>query len=208
MAAGEKAGDWWTEMGGKIDTSKWRAVRAAFVARWLIPMKNTHKKEQTKYELATLHLTLEEIGTTVEFRGRMVPAHIAFSGKALVLVQAIEDPTGLLVEDTRRTLPNAARKFIANETYDAWQEFHDGMTAIRIPALEEATREAETGERLKRIEQALSLGWGMAEQLEHADNPQNSDPNQSEDAGHATDPSHFPTQQMLGAFMLLHQNQA
>ncbi|KAF8498277.1 hypothetical protein JB92DRAFT_979550 [Gautieria morchelliformis] len=156
MAAGEQAGDWWAEMGGRIDTSKWRIVKAAFVAKWPIPTKNMHEKEQTKYELATLHLTPEELGTMVEFRGKMVPAHVAFAGKALALAQAIEDPTGLLVEDVRRTLPNAVRKLIVNETYDTWQEFHDGMT--RIPALEEATREAETGERLERIEQALSLG--------------------------------------------------
>jgi hypothetical protein len=133
-------------------------VEAAFETKWPTPKKNAHEKAQTRYELATLRLTPEEVGTTVEFRGKTVPAHVAYAGKALTLAQSIEDPTGLLVEDARRTLPNTVRKLIANETYATWQEFHDSLTAIRIPALEEATRETEMGERLERIEQALSCG--------------------------------------------------
>ncbi|KAF8521492.1 hypothetical protein JB92DRAFT_3111117 [Gautieria morchelliformis] len=90
-----------------------------------------------------LRIKVEEVGEMVEYRTRTVPTHHAFVEKTLTLAMAIGDTSGLLIDEVRRNLPDTIRKLITNESYANWQEFHDSMLAIRMPALAEAKRDVD-----------------------------------------------------------------
>ncbi|KAF8468740.1 hypothetical protein JB92DRAFT_2838519 [Gautieria morchelliformis] len=143
MMPAEESGDWWEEMRTKINRTKWGEVKQVFEMKWSVPKKTGNEREQKRYELAGVRIKAEEVGETVEYRGRTVPTHHAFAEKTLTLAMAIGDTPGLLIDEVCRNLPDAIRKLITNESYANWQEFHDSMLAIRMPALAEAKRDAD-----------------------------------------------------------------
>ena len=107
-------------MRNRIDRTKWGEVRRAFEAKWLAPKRNANEQEMKRYELAKLRIKPEEVGETVEYRGRKVPTHHAFAGKALTLGTTIGNTSGLLIDEVCKNLPDAIRKLIVNETYVNW----------------------------------------------------------------------------------------
>ncbi|KAF8492471.1 hypothetical protein JB92DRAFT_3237561 [Gautieria morchelliformis] len=143
MMPAEESGDWWEEMRTKINRTKWGEVKRVFEMKWPIPKKSGNEREQKRYELAGLRIKAEEVGETVEYRGRTIPTHHAFAEQTLMLVMAIGETSGLLIDEVRRNIPDVICKLIANESYANWQEFHDSMPAIRMSALAEAKRDTD-----------------------------------------------------------------
>ncbi|KAF8486641.1 hypothetical protein JB92DRAFT_2836675 [Gautieria morchelliformis] len=127
MMPAEESGEWWEDMRGRIDRTKWREVKEVFETKWLVPKRSGNEQELKRYELTGLRITPEEVGETVEYRGRTVPTHHAFAEKTLTLVVTIGDTSGLLIDETRRNLPDAIRKLIVNESYANWQGFHNNI---------------------------------------------------------------------------------
>ncbi|KIJ35098.1 hypothetical protein M422DRAFT_34809 [Sphaerobolus stellatus SS14] len=157
MEDGYEAGDWWDEMKEKEKTAvtTMEGIKALFEKKWPKMKKTGMEKETKKWALMGLRMKEEDVGKTIEFRGREVLSHRAFATQALELATAIGDTSGLLIDTVRQHLPEAIQRLILNESYETWQEFHDSLVKIKLPAIEVAQRDAEVISRFTHLTHML-----------------------------------------------------
>ncbi|HEV7738119.1 MAG TPA: hypothetical protein VGO47_12215, partial [Chlamydiales bacterium] len=161
MADGEEAGDWWEE----VQESKEEEVRTMagimklFNEKWPKPKKTGLEKEAKKWELTGLHIKPQDVGMTADYHGKQTLTHHILAFQALKLSKEVGDTSGLLIDTVRSNLPDAVRRAIANETFNNWQEFHDGLLRIRPVTLAETKRDAGLMEDLAQLLQQPRPTW-------------------------------------------------
>jgi hypothetical protein len=136
LKSGNTAEEWYE---GLLDRDKvdWAAVKRAFLVRW--PKKTTSSKSShnKSNRIKGYILKEDELGKWQEEDGRDELSHVIWANKILTLANDVPDPTGLLIPEVCRQLPEVIHDCIESE-FTMWEAFKIAIKAISKSTINDA----------------------------------------------------------------------
>ncbi|KAJ7112700.1 hypothetical protein C8R44DRAFT_631597 [Mycena epipterygia] len=121
----------------------WAAMEAAFLARFPGPEKAERTAQEWERELASLKLTVEELGTTVKVSSADVFAHVHFAGRLLEIAKLAKiDGTTSGIWQARDALPEVIRDKVPSTQTD-WTTFTAAIKAVDRIHIKEGVAKAK-----------------------------------------------------------------
>jgi hypothetical protein len=129
LGVGSVAETWYKALPA-AERDTWEHLEASFTRRWPPVTTPTETIPELAQRLLAEHLPDEEVGEYVDVRGRRELGHVAWANRVSHLFTAIgTDPTGVLINQVRRALPDTLRNAIPTRFSDH-NAFLDAVRAV------------------------------------------------------------------------------